>query len=38
MDTRTGDALPYLDSNGSPIGIKEWGQKARRKFEDAGLA
>lgn len=33
-----GSVMPYLDSNLNPHGIKDWGQKYRRKFEEAGLA
>lgn len=33
-----GFAMPYIRPDGSHIGVKDWGQKERRKFQEAGLA
>jgi hypothetical protein len=33
-----GSKMPYLDDKGQPIGVYEWGNTWRRKFEAEGLA
>ncbi len=33
-----GTPSPYLDEKGNRIGIYDWGNKYRRKFQEAGLA
>lgn len=33
-----GSVMPYLDEHGDRIGVYEWGNKYRRKFEAEGLA
>jgi len=33
-----GSVMPYLDEKGERIGIYEWGNTYRRKFEAEGLA
>ena len=33
-----GSIMPYLDNKGDQIGVYEWGNTWRRKFEAEGLA